>query len=78
MPDLVGVWCVDCELVTANADIVLSDGWRECPHCGAGEFDLWRIQGSFTTGDYVETASNRLADLCEAFESANPDFQEDW
>ena len=38
----------------------------ECPHCGAGEWDLFPIAGEFRTGDEVDMGSDRFAQLRDA------------
>lgn len=61
---LMGYWCLHCELITLDADVKHDeDGDLECPHCEAGEWDLWRVRGSFQTGTQVETSSDYLDEI---------------
>ena len=50
-------------------------GFDECPHCGAGEWDLFPIAGEFRTGDEVEMDSHRYMLLREA--AGEPDIFDD-
>ena len=34
------LWCLHCEKTVYNPKR-LKGGWLECPHCGAGHYDLW-------------------------------------
>lgn len=71
---MVGYWCLHCETATEAQHIKRdSDGDRECPFCGAGIFDLWKIEGGFKTGDVIPTGSDFVSVLFSTYEDNHPD-----
>lgn len=67
-----GYWCVHCERAWHEAAVFRRDGCPD-PSCDGGLWDMWRIEGVFAHGEFVATASDRLAEL-QVF---SPDVFED-
>lgn len=64
-----GYYCIHCERCIRQGDErvvrMRGDEFRECPFkgCDGGHFDLFRIAGDFTTGEYLEMGTEKFDEL---------------